>query len=429
MRTSQVELSEEVNEIIGSVPKWPIRLGTTIIFVILLFAVLSMSLITFPRQLDSKFRLIPDRPPCRISAIKRGYIEKIYRSSNSKVEKGEVLLSFNEDLIPEDLDSLRKILDEENRSDNKSLLHNLYMFKAKSTTDPDLNRLLAELEEELVSYNVLELEFDEVHRDIDYFEQYRLLERRRKLTEIGLRIEHESYLNRYSLFMIDSLLYIDSVISFLQFKESVIQNRISKSQLIALEKEKEGIKGQLVEHTQEERNANIEYEAALMRIEHNIGLKSSAILTHLNNYERQNYIRAPQCGTLHYSSEVSVGKVVESTEQLMIIEKDVSNYIAIIEVSLKDIDLIRSGQKVLLELTPYPALEYGRIEALVSRVGEFDVEGSYFLEVDLPSTLITDRGKELTYFDGMKGKARVIVEEQTLLQRLLARVSNLSMGS
>lgn len=93
-------------------------------------------------------------------------------------------------------------------------------------------------------------------------------------------------------------------------------------------------------------------------------------------------------------------------------------YIATILISAQDISEVKVGQKVFIELKPYPSNDFGELKASLSRI-QYDAQSeSYKAIAELSSGLTTTIGKPISFLEDMSGIATIYGEKRSILHRL-----------
>lgn len=83
--------SEEVQEILGYIPHWIIKMGISIIFVIILLLILSSWYFKYPDIISSPISITTENPPALLLARTNGKISMLFVSDKQIVQKGEIL--------------------------------------------------------------------------------------------------------------------------------------------------------------------------------------------------------------------------------------------------------------------------------------------------------------------------------------------------
>jgi hypothetical protein len=81
---------------------------------------------------------------------------------------------------------------------------------------------------------------------------------------------------------------------------------------------------------------------------------------------------------------------------------------------------LQLGQRVILELDKYPASRFGYLGGNVQHIlPPATHEGEYLVTVNLPGGLTTTERTELAFEQGLNGSAEIVVDEQSLLSKVL----------
>lgn len=81
---------------------------------------------------------------------------------------------------------------------------------------------------------------------------------------------------------------------------------------------------------------------------------------------------------------------------------------------------VKVGQKVMIKLDNYPFQEWGSLEGKVSSISDVPKQGEqalYAIQIEINS-LTTSYGKSIDFKPEMQGKAEVIIEELTIMERI-----------
>ena len=81
--------SDEVNEILGQVPRWIIRWGTSVIFVIIILLIMGSGLFKYPEIQTSTIILTTKNPPAKLVAKTSGKIIRLFTKDKQEVRAGD----------------------------------------------------------------------------------------------------------------------------------------------------------------------------------------------------------------------------------------------------------------------------------------------------------------------------------------------------
>ena len=83
---------------------------------------------------------------------------------------------------------------------------------------------------------------------------------------------------------------------------------------------------------------------------------------------------------------------------------------------------VDTGQAVIIRLAGYDVWKYGTIEGKIASKSLVPQNDSIVLQITLPETLETTKGKVIQFELQMKGVGEIIVDETPLFRRLLGRL-------
>lgn len=101
--------SDEVQEILTSIPKWPIRYGITIIFILIFISTCIISNIPYPEHIQGIAFLNSDNHISTVYSLESGYIE-LYKHNEMEVDEGDDIAYIENTILKQDLDALSKVI-------------------------------------------------------------------------------------------------------------------------------------------------------------------------------------------------------------------------------------------------------------------------------------------------------------------------------
>lgn len=86
---------------------------------------------------------------------------------------------------------------------------------------------------------------------------------------------------------------------------------------------------------------------------------------------------------------------------------------------------LKLNQKINTKLDIYPYMEYGMLNSKVSSMSFIPDENIYIIETLFPDTLITNYGKKINCINKMHGKAEIITDDLSLLDRFFLPIKHI----
>ena len=137
-------------------------------------------------------------------------------------------------------------------------------------------------------------------------------------------------------------------------------------------------------------------------------------------WENTYLLISPVSGIVTFTKFWSENQIVDKDEPVLsIVPMDAGDFIGRINLRMNRSGKVKPGQAVNIKLSGYPYLEYGMVRGIVKSKSLVPSEGSYIIELSLPSGLTTLYGKKLDFTQNMQGTAEIITDNLRLLQKII----------
>ena len=133
---------------------------------------------------------------------------------------------------------------------------------------------------------------------------------------------------------------------------------------------------------------------------------------------------SPQDGRIIFIVPLHNKLNITKGEFLFYIEDLKTTYYAMVYVKGSAVEKIKVGQRVSLTVAGYPGPEYGSLQGRVGYAGGFTSANGSYVKITLPTGLITDKNKTLTFSRDQNGNAEIIINTSRLINKLLSGMSN-----
>jgi HlyD family secretion protein len=416
---SKYELrSQEVQELLGLVPRWIIRWGTLIIFLVLIIMFIISRTLAFPDIISSQIQLTANIPPAEMKSYTDGIIKKILINEQQTVKKGELLAVIHSSAKFEDVLYLSQVL-----ADTFSLEYiiNTEIENAK------LN--LGDLQQPFSLFvNVLEDYKSFV--DIDYY--------RRKLAVISTELKKQKKYIRSvddqslvleeefnliaSQFNRDSSLYIQGVLSKNDLEKSK-ENKLNK-----LYEWKESVsllnqsQIQITKLDQQKLELELQLEKENQKLYSLLKAKWEELRGNIAVWRKKHFIESPFEGRVVLNKIWSENQYVKEGDiVLIVLPKDFESIVGRITLGSSGYGKVKKGNRVIIMFDNYPYLEYGVVTGTVNTLSLAPEGGKYYASVKLDSSrLVTNYGSSLRFIQNMQGRAEIVTESRSLFRRIVA---------
>ncbi|WP_421921057.1 HlyD family secretion protein [Marinifilum sp.] len=410
--------SDEVKEILGRVPNWIIRSGTTLFFIVIAALVIGSYFFRYPDIINSKLILTTLNPPAELVARSSGKIQELYVKDNEEIKEGSLLAiienpAFNEDVfaLKEKLETFQAHITGSEDIDASMIegpfrlgvVQSYYNIFLKSCADYQRFFELEYYDRKIDSYNKQISKYN-----MYYNRQYQ----QKKILESELAITKKQYERDSSLyergviaqqaFQNSKKVYLESSYTFHGARSALASTQINISdveqQIIDLELKKESERKDL----------------------QNLMIQSFDQLKAQIDIWEQNYlIRTPIDGRVSFNRFYTSNQNVKEGERVFtVLPIDSTKVVARVELGITGAGKVKVGQRVNIKLDNYPYLEYGMLEGTIRSISKVPEDQKYSLDVDFPKGLVTNYGIELEFAQKIEGNAEIITEDLRLLQRI-----------
>jgi len=410
--------SEEVKEILGRPPRWMIRWGITVVFIIIAFLVIGSWFFRYPEVVTSKISLTTENPPSPIVARTSGKIEYLFVQDKEIVKQGQPLAVIEDAANYQDVIRL-----EEKLKYFKSVFSGNALKKTEFNTDLTLGNI-----QSYYASFLKRMEEFENFRLLDYYQKRikSLKEEKQKYETYyqGLQTQKEiskkEYKLAYKKYRRDSVLFEKEVIpeaqheksetQLLQKKYTLEQNQVTLSNArIQLSKIEQNILALQLEKEQQQN----QLESNLMEAYDN--LKGA-----IDSWKKQYYLVSPVQGRVSFTNYWSKNQFVQHGKRVMtIVPEKEGELIGKMKLGFQGAGKVKKGQTVHIKFRNYPYLEYGMVKGIVRKISEVPEDNVYMVEVDLPKGLTTFYGEQLEFHQQMMGEAEIITQDIRLLEKIV----------
>lgn len=410
--------SESVQEILGKMPSWIVRVGSGLVFLVVLVLVVGSWFFSYPEVIESKLVLTTENPPAELIARANGKIVELKVEDKQKVVRGDLLAVIENPANFEDIFGLGDELKKTNQIlDGTKPIGNVYA---------DKNYRLGEVQSQFNTYLKACADYN---RFVDL--QYH---KKKKASLIQKRSNYRMYYNRQykqrtilekeleivsKEFHRDSLLFIRAVISKAEYQKS---EKDYLKQSYAFHGSRSTLSStqiQINEVDQEIIDLDLDKEKQRKELQDIILHANDNLLAQIAIWEQNYLLKSPINGSVSFNSFWSANQNVKQGEKVFtVIPSDSTRIIARVELGMTRSGKVKLGQRVNIKLNNYPYMEYGMLEGRIRSISEVPDGDNYSLDVELANELVTNYGIKLKFAQEIEGVAEIITEDQRLLQRI-----------
>ena len=410
--------SEEVQEILGRPPKWIVRVGISIIFVVVAGLFVGSYFLKYPDILPATITVTTENLPAGVMAMTTGKIDTIAVTEKQLVREGDLLAIVRNPARYEDVMAVKRMLEE-----SDTLV--VETHGRASLQVGEIQSAFTAFDNALTDYRHF-VEMDYHNRKIKVIQkqisaQKSLLQK----TINQLNISRKQLSAAQKLFEIDSTLYNKSALSLVDYQSA--RNSFLQQQS-SLESSKMSVDNQQMSILQSEQSI---FDLEQQRIDEEQQLTSALttakeqLAAQIRQWEQTYLLVAPCDGKVTFTKYWQKNQNVNAGEVLVTVVPDGDTQVmGKILLPQQGAGKVKVGQTVNVKLDNFPYLEYGMVKVCIRNISMVPIQvdentKAYMLEVEFPENLVTTYGKELTFSQEMTGTAEIITEDLRLLDKFI----------
>jgi len=417
--SENIELrSESVQEILGRPPRWIIRWGISIIFIIVAGLVVGSYFFKYPDVLTATITVTTENLPAGVMAKTTGRIDTLLVNQKQKVQQGDLLAVIDNTAYLEDVMVL------------KDLIKNYDTLVAYLT--PSIALRLGELQPAYQQFiKVLEdyqyfIQTDYHHKKIAVIKkQIQAQKDILQKSKNQLNLSSQQLATAQQTFTMDSVLFTKNALSTAEYqnaKNSYLQQQQSyENAKLVIDNQNIGIlqSEQTIFDLEQQRNEQ------LYNLQITLAGAFNQLQTQIKAWEQTYLLVSPTDGIVTLTKYWQKNQNINAGEVLVtIVPHEESKIVGKILLPPQGAGKVKEGQMVNVKFDNFPYMEFGMLRVQIKSISLVPItvgsnQKAYILEVEFPDNLKTNYGKELTFSQEMTGSAEIITEDLRLLDKFL----------
>ncbi|SDP99167.1 HlyD family secretion protein [Mucilaginibacter sp. OK268] len=412
----QARHSDDMQDIITTVPSWILRWGITLFFGILLLMVSLSAFIKYPEIVNAQLKIESPNSPKPVVSKVSGKLLRLLVKENANVVAGQALAYMESTGDHAKIKSLVSNLKElqsqvvENRSASQGLF-----LQSDNIRLGELQSAYQIFYQEYLNYKsavndgfflkkriFLQNDLLDVTKQIEQLNQQKQIQRR------SFRIADDDY----------------------QMHKKLEKERVeTPAELRQQESKYLAQKSPLVQTESALITANNNYTAKqkdILELDNQIREEKAKFLQALNSlisqgedWESKYILTAAQSGKLSYAGIIQENQVLNSGQEVFYINPGNDAFFGQMAIPQDNMGKVKEGQEVLLKLKSYPFEEYGMIRGRISYIADVPYKDSIFVaKVDFKIRNTSDMKEPIRLKQGMAADAEIITQDATIIQRI-----------
>jgi multidrug resistance efflux pump len=413
--------SEEVQELLGQVPRWILRWGITIIALTIVVLIGGSALFRYPDIQDADIILTTENPPANLVAKINGKIQTLFVKDNQLVKNGEILALLETAASYEDIMKAQELLKgwrENMDNDSQTDFGKDYELGEKQSYFADFIKNYHDYQHfKMLDYHRKKIQ--SVRRELEKHDEY------------YQRLEDQSMVQGKELdlarrqFRRDSSLYRQGVIASSDYEKS--ESSMLKIEFAFKETETSlaTARIQVSKLNQQILDLELEYHQELTQKENLVNESYDKLMAEMDIWKQKYLLIAPVNGRVSFTRFWSENQQVTEGEVVVtIIPENPGQVLGKINLSVEGAGKVKEGQQVNIKFANYPFMEFGMVKGIITSISEVPNKNYYTLEVRLTNDLVTNYGTKIAFRQEMPGKAEIITENLSLLKRIINPVKS-----
>ncbi|MFB9841179.1 HlyD family secretion protein [Mucilaginibacter ginsenosidivorans] len=412
----EVRHTDDMQDIITTVPSWILRWGITLFFALLVLLVGLSAFIRYPDIVNASLTIYSPNSPKPIVAKIQGKLVKLLVKENEYVAAGQPLAYIESTAdhgkilnLLTNLNSLQKhVLENKpisnilfNQADNSQFgeLQSAYqvffqeylLYKSSINDGLDVKKK-AYLQKNLV--------------DIDKQEQQLNAQKSMQQKDFGLAIDEYAMHKKLASEKVETPAELRQQESkYLAKKAPLIQ---TESALISLNNDYLAKQKEILELDNEIEQEKFKFIQAL-----------NSLISQVEDWKSKYVLTASQPGKLAFANIVQENEVINANQQIFYINPENEQFFGQMAIPQNSMGKVKEGQQVLIKLHSYPFEEYGMLRGRISNISDIPYKDSVFLSrVDFKINKTSDMKRSIHLKQGMLADAEIVTQDATILQRI-----------
>lgn len=427
----EIELrGEELQEVLGTIPSWLLRWGITLVAVIVLILLGGSAIFRYPEVITSKVTLTGTTPTAGLIARSSGKLKRIYVQDKQSVLKGDYLAEIENPADIEDIFYLKQYLHSLNLKTDTIIpllpKENLNLGDIQTSYTMFSINLSEYVQFKTLNYYVKKIDFtkEKVHRYRCYYEN---MKRQVKLKEAQAGIAQKQYAR-------DSILHQKELISDEEIENAYNEFLSGKLSLENMLSALENIQIQITEMDESLLDMEYQYVDKRQVLESQLRTQASQLLNEIQSWEMNYLFISPFNGYITFTKYwVENQNIISGEEVFNIVPSNQGTLIGKALLPINRSGKVKVGQKVNIRFENFPDTEFGIVKGCVKNISlvpsKEENSTQYVVEIGLPNGLTTTYGMSLPFLPEMEGKADIITDDLSVLERLILPIKNVLRNS
>lgn len=406
-----------LKEIIDYEPSKIIKRGNYILLLILLLLFLLAYFVKLPITINTDAILTSNPPPEKIFSNTTSKIDTIFVIDNSYIQENTPILLLENTANYSDVIFLKS------RINKFNITADTLNFPIESM--PFL--ILGEVQQYYSSFERLYLEYlhasnfntTRITKESN-INNARILTERLKSLNLTLRLEHK----KQSILIHDKkrakLLLDKGVISKQDYEKNSIKEFQGQQNIQTINTEISELNNEIENSDKDIKINSASIESSSQSIYKSMIHAFNRLKVEINNWEKNYVVKSTSSGIFTFNKYFNLQEIIDTNTLIgSTIFKDEIKPIVHLYAPIENSGKLKIGQQVNIKFDNYNYIEYGIVYATITHISSMtNQEQNYLIKAKLTNGLTTSYNKELPFKNDITGKATIIVDNTSILERI-----------
>lgn len=416
--------SDEVQEIMGTPPRWIVRYGTMVVMAAILIMLFVSYVVKYPDVVSAQVVLTTAERPESINARMNGQLDKILVEDREIVEKGQLVAIMKSNADNEDVGYLqREVLTLLEMEENEILNYQPETSLILGEIQVDYSSFMADLS--TYKYNIKNGFRDRTVRE--YENQIFSIRQNIKNEKEGKQSANERL--KISIDQRNRIkeVYARGAASYKDLMEAIAKVATLKQEVETYDSRVEDLQVQ-IKRVQNNildvrQNSQLQSTDQYVRLKDNVNRLKNAI----ERWKQNHLIESPSYGRVSLPEIGRKVRFVTQGEEIMaIVPVQADSIVGKVRLPIAGSGKVRPGQLVVIKFDSYPYQEYGVSYGRVINKSLLPKGSQYLVEVSLDTlqegNIITSHSEPLIFDQEMSGLAEIITEDRRFIHRVFEKL-------
>lgn len=411
--------SEEIQELMGFIPRSIVRWGLTIIFIILAGIIIGSFFFKSPEIITAPMVLTTEYPPVQLVSKSTGRIDRLFVHDGQQIDQETIVAVMNNPTNYTDYLQLKTLILSHNDTidwDRKALqkpftaqltlgeLQSAYSgyFKIK-------NNFNNYLKQNLIPQKILLLK-KQADKQSEY---HQTLLKQRDIQQKDMVLSGKAFAR-------DSTLYNHQTISESDYERAGQSLLIKKSAIVGFEASLKNTESSILQLQASCIELEMQHEKELAQLRLELEDAWQNLENAVHQWEERYLIMSPVNGKISFTSVWSENQEIKTGELIATVIPDKNtSIIAKAIVPTTGFGKVEVGQRVNMKLSGFPYMQFGMLKGRIRSISMVPEEKGYVAEIELTEGMTSSYRENLKFIQQMDGTAEIITKDLRLIYRFI----------